>query len=322
MDSSEFYKLYGNSIASDLRNASSIYLKNAINLYLEIEGKVTLYDDMNLATSANIICSLNRCIEHLLKLHIALTDPILLFPLPKKPEDYLKFKELNINLDKKKLHIILPKTITFQNAINISKLLIKHDDFDFSIFVEIHTLRNIIEHFWDRNDKFIQKNIGIMSSKILPSIELFVTNILNDSFDKFINEAQKEEVKRLDRALLEGHTLKAQRRLEEHKELYNTNKEMLEKIEHYPNKYINYEEDETDSKCPVCDSFFYAKWDIEADYDGYEQVGAYPDVKCMYCKNCHFYVESNDLYKYLPERFEEKLLDDMMENYDNYFDYP
>ena len=84
------------SLLESLRDSASIYLQNAVSLCLRIEGKVSVYSDENLGDSANIICSLNRAAEHLLKLKLAQTDPILLYPIPKKVEEYLRLRDMDV----------------------------------------------------------------------------------------------------------------------------------------------------------------------------------------------------------------------------------
>lgn len=69
---------------SNLRQAAIAYITDGIRRYIEIEAKVSIWDPIKFGNSANIVCSLNRGIEHLLKLRLIKIDPLLLFPLPKK----------------------------------------------------------------------------------------------------------------------------------------------------------------------------------------------------------------------------------------------
>ncbi len=72
----------------NLREAATAYLYTAIQLYIKLEGRVSIWSRGEFGDSANIVCSLSRAIEHLLKLRLIKIDPLLLYPLPKKIEEY------------------------------------------------------------------------------------------------------------------------------------------------------------------------------------------------------------------------------------------
>ena len=58
-----------------LRQAAAAYLLTAIELYLKIEGRVSVWNDLRFGDSANVVCCLNRAIEHLLKLRLLQIRP-------------------------------------------------------------------------------------------------------------------------------------------------------------------------------------------------------------------------------------------------------
>jgi len=58
-----------------------------------------------------------------------------------------------------------------------------------------------------------------MSTKIVPSFRGFIQDILQEDFTRILPKHLNEEIDRLDRAIIEGHTLKTQQRLDYHRVL-------------------------------------------------------------------------------------------------------
>ena len=79
-----FTKLKREIQERSLRLAAKAYLHTAIKSYVELAGEVSIWNPDRFGLSANVVCSLNRAIEHLLKLRLCKTDWFLLFPLPKR----------------------------------------------------------------------------------------------------------------------------------------------------------------------------------------------------------------------------------------------
>ncbi|MGR3310452.1 MAG: hypothetical protein ACUZ77_06710 [Candidatus Brocadiales bacterium] len=88
------------AVQRNLRQASKAYLHTAIMLYIRLEARVSIWSDEKFGDSANIVCSLNRAIEHLLKLRLLEIDPLLLYPLPKKVEEYCYIKQIRVKNNK------------------------------------------------------------------------------------------------------------------------------------------------------------------------------------------------------------------------------
>lgn len=294
---------------NSLKLVARSYLRTAIDFYIKIEGKISVWDEDRFGFSAIVVCSLNRAIEHFLKLHLYKIDKSLLYPIPKNLEEYCQAKGIevkNVNATQKRIieRFSSSRTISFKEAIKRIKLT-SDVEFDFGCFEEIHALRNCLEHHWDRNEQFFKKIMGKMSSKIIPCLKEFIIGILGERVEDFIDTGLTNELAKLDKAIKEGHTLKLQKRLDEHKKLYLMGPEVCRKKSNLPDKYRELPEEETASKCPVCGELFFARWDWEADFDianGEGFIGGgFPDVKCLFCYNCHFYVEGEDVEKYLPE---------------------
>lgn len=301
------------SSTKNLRQAAKAYLYTAIKLYVDLEAKVSVWMDDRFGSSATVVCSLNRAIEHLLKLRLLKIDPLLLYPLPKKIEDYCCIREIPLQSDqsieqRRKEREVLAHTISFKEALERVKLTLPiGTSFNFTHFNQVYALRNSLEHHWDRNEEFLQKVVGKMSAKLIPCLREFITDILGENDTDFFDNNLLEKVKRLDRAIKQGHSLELQRRFEEHLKLFSKNPELCRKKWHFPDRYNRLAEEETEVECPVCGELFLAFWDWEADYDvedgsgeGYIS-GGYPDPKCLHCPNCHFYVEGVDVETYLPE---------------------
>ncbi len=160
-----------------------------------------------------------------------------------------------------------PTTISFQEALTRVELTQTDTDFDFKCFNKIYALRNSLEHHWDRNEEFLQSVIGMMSKTVIPYLNEYIESILHENFTKYIDETLMEEVKRLDRAIQNGHSLDLQRRFEDHKSIYARNPVSCAKKFSCPEKYKSLAEEETQAECPVCKGQFIALWDWEADYD-------------------------------------------------------
>lgn len=321
----DWEKFFKGTPERSLRKATQAYLHTAIRLYIKLEARVSIWDEERFGDSATVVCSLNRAIEHLLKLRLLKIDPMLLYPLPKRVEEYCRVKQIRMKNDKDvrrgiEEKEILSHTVPFNEALTRVELTQSGTDFDFRCFREIHALRNSLEHHWDRNEEFLQKVVGKMSSNIITCLKKFIKEILKEKPKDYFEKELLEEVKRLDRAIQKGHSLELQRRLEEHLSLYLKDPDACKKKYHYPAKYSQLEEAEIEVKCPVCKEPLLALWDWEADYDvgsngeGYVS-GIFSDPKCLHCSNCHFFVEGSDIDTYLPDGLDIEFEPDYYEDY-------
>jgi len=305
-----FHEIFKQTPEDNLREAAKAYLYIAIKLYIKVEARVSIWNRDLFGDSANIVCSLNRAIEHLLKLRLFKIDPLLLYPLPKKIEEYCHIKHIaiknTVDTEKRiKEREILSHTISFKEALHRVELTQTDTSFDFKCFNKIYFLRNSLEHHWDRNEEFLQAVIGMMSKTVIPCLTEYIETILNEDVNKYFDKKLMGEVERLDRALEKGHSLDSERRFEKHKSAYNRDPDSCTKLFSFPEKYKKLAEEETEAECPVCKEQFIALWDWEADYDvegGSAFIsGAFPDTKCLFCHNCYFYIDGPDISSYLPD---------------------
>lgn len=298
-----------------LRQAAKSYLATAIQNYLDIEGQISVWSQERFGRSAVVICSLNRAVEHLLKLRLLKLDPLLLYPWPKKIEDYCRIRGIPLpdnqsSAQRREERELLAHTVPFKEALARVKSTLAHTSFDFKHFRQIYALRNSLEHHWDRNEVLLQKVVGTLSSKTIPTLQKFITDVLEERVEDYFDRRLLEEVQRLDRAIAERHSLQLQRRLEEHRQLYVRDVELARRKSPYPDRYIGLQEQETEVACPVCGEPFIALWDWEVDYDvegssgEWYISGIFPDAKSLHCPNCHFYIEGEDIETYLPEGLE------------------
>jgi hypothetical protein len=303
------------ALATRLQKSASIYLEHAVKTYVQIEGKLSLYSDESIGQSAAIVASVHRCMEHLLKLAVLRKDPLSLFLLPKTYEKYAEMRGLSF---KKTAMSAIPQsgTIKFLEAMDRVDILYGEKKYDSQVFRSIHTIRNSIEHCWDHNLSFLEKNISIMTSKILPAIAGFLSNILGQKFEECVNHWLLEDVKKLDLAIAEGHSLALQKRLDAFKEAFSINVRRARALSNPPSKPLRLDNIEIVTACPVCKTRLTAYWDLEADFDENGPIGAYPDAKLILCSNCGFYVEGMDIDIYLPDG-----LDEYLEDYDWRTDY-
>lgn len=294
----------------NLRQAARAYFLTAVRLYIKIEGRISVWDDERFGDSANIVCCLNRAIEHLLKLRLLKVDPLLLYPLPKKVEEYCRVRQIPTSVDEETTRRVqereaLAHTINFKESRARVELTYAARDYDFTLFGEIYSLRNSLEHHWDRNEEFLKKVVGQMSLRIIPQMSEFIEKVLGEDPKDYLPEDIILEVETLDRAFERGHSLAQQQRFEEHARRYKQNPEAARAKLQLSEEYSGLAEEETEVKCPVCQNEMVAMWDWEADYDveggeGYVS-GAFPDVKALHCENCNYFVEGQSIEAYLPD---------------------
>jgi hypothetical protein len=320
----DFAKFFEKTPQNNLRQAAKAYLHTAIMLYIKLEARVSIWSDEKFGDSANIVCSLNRTIEHLLKLRLLKIDPLLLYPLPKKVKEYCHVKQISMKNDKDierriKEKEALSHTVSFKEALERVDLTQDGTNYDFSCFKEINSLRNSLEHHWDRNEEFLKKVVSKMSLRIIPCLKEFIKEILKEKPEDYVDNKLIDEAERLDRAIERGHSLELQRRFEKHLSLYKKDPDACKEKYHYPEKYWGFAEEETEFECPICKHPFLVSWDWEAEYDveGEEWwiSGGFPDPKCLHCTNCYFFVEGDDMGSYLPDDFEIKYQTDDYEDY-------
>jgi hypothetical protein len=157
--------------------------------------------------------------EHLLKLALFRKDYISLFALPKKYQRYAEMRAF-IKSAFPEMSFEQSGTVEFLEAIERVEILYGAGSFDSVSFREINTLRNSIEHCWDNNLEYLEKNVSVMSSKILPAFNNFIAKILNEDPIGFLDSFLRKDLLKLDEAIVSGHSLEFQKRLSKHKELY------------------------------------------------------------------------------------------------------
>jgi len=305
-----------------LRTVAAAYANNALRAYLKVEGNVSFVGSSDYATSAEAVCGLARCVEHLLKLRLWQEDSILIFPMVKKHVDYLILKGTAIpgmgeEEQSQRRAQLTAKTITFREALEVARMLSEATDFPWDVFEGLYGLRNSLEHGWRPNKAHLQRFFGILSTETLPALQRFVAEELHLEHDIFSPELLKD-VKTLDRAHQEGHSLATQKRLEFFKKHWAACVGTVPEEYQLPGKYLKLSEYESSASCPVCGACMDAFWDWEPDYDD-EPVptSAYPDAKCLSCAQCGFYVDGADVANYLPEGIP---IEDIVDYDDDYRD--
>lgn len=312
--------------AMALREAAVAYLTTALQTYIEVEGRISLRSSERFGKSAVVVCSLNRAVEHLLKLRLVKVDPLLLYPVPRRIEVYCRICNIPTQDDESlarrpDVRAALARTVAFKEALSRVELTLADVEFDFKHFEQIYALRNSLEHHWDRNDVLLSRVVGRISSKTVPLLSRFIADVLQENPKDYIDPLLLTEIERLERTIAEEHSVEFQRRLEEHRRLFALNPELCRLRPLYPSKYDALADEDTGAECPVCGHLVRALYDWEADYDvegstgeGYI-VGAYPDPKCLYCPECHFYIQGVDVDTYLPEGLEIEFEEDFYDDY-------
>ena len=307
-----------------LRQAAAAYFLTAIELYLKIEGRVSVWNDLRFGDSANVVCCLNRAIEHLLKLRLLKIDPLLLYPLPKNVEDYCRVRQIATKNSEGAVRRIkereaLSHTISFKEALTRVDLTYPPGDYNFKCFWEIYSLRNSLEHHWDRNEVLLRKVVGRTSSLVIPQITQFIERILGEDPKHYLPNDLISEVQALDRAIERGHSLRQQQRFEEHARIYRENPDIAKRRLQLPAAYRDLAEVETEVECPVCREKMTALWGWEADYDVDDGVGCisggFSDAKALHCEQCGYFVEGEDVETYLPDGLDIEMEPDCDDDY-------
>jgi hypothetical protein len=187
---------------------------------------------------------------------------------------------------------------------------------DFKCFSRLSALRNSLEHHWDRNEGMLEKVIGEVSTNVLPAIKEFISTVLSEDPDDYFDKELLAQVEQLDRALANGRSLAAQKKLEAHAALYADDPEKCRAVPKPKELSSLTERELREIPCPVCRVPLWAYWDWEADYDvegssGPAYVaGVYPDVRYVFCENCHFTVTGRDVNEYIPDEFVEEIMEE------------
>ncbi len=177
------------------RKALKAYLYVALSLYIKHEAKISFWNDENFGDTANIICSLNRAIEHLLKLKLIKIDNRLLY---KSPQDFIEYcivnkipfsselKNFYLECKKKDLEqrrfqletYYFLKTVDFGESMKRVEEIIGINTFDFKYFIDIHNLRNYLEHNWSgKEEEFLKRIIEVMAYEAIPTIKEYITKV-------------------------------------------------------------------------------------------------------------------------------------------------
>ena len=304
----------------NLRQAAIAYIHTALQTYVKLEGRISLWDPEKFGDSANVVCALHRGVEHLLKRRLAKLDLLLLYPLPKKPEDYCRMRGIAMRGDTETAKT-REEAIASSHSVSFSEALERvyattNSSCDFKCFGRLSALRNSLEHHWDRNEGMLEKVIGEVSTTVLPAINEFISAVLKEEPKDYFDKELLAEVEQLDRALADGRTLAAQKNLEAHAKLFREDPERCRALP-TPKELSSLTERElSEVPCPVCAVPLWAYWDWEADYDvegstGPAYVtGVYPDVKYLFCHNCHLTIKGNDVNRYIPDEFVEEIMEE------------
>ena len=307
-------------LEENLRQASIAYIHTALQTYVKLEGKVSLWELEKFGNSANLVCALHRGVEHLLKLRLAKLDLLLLYPLPKKPEDYYRMRGIAVRGDTETAKT-RGEAIASSHSVPFSEALERvyattDSSCDFKCFGRLSALRNSLEHHWDRNEGMLEKVIGEVSTTVLPAIKEFISTVLGEDPKDYFDKELLAQVEQLDRALANGRSLVAQKKLEAHAKLYAENPEKCRALPEPKELPSLTERELPEIACPVCGVPLWAYWDWEADYDvegssGPAYItGVYPDVKYLFCHNCHLTIEGSDVNQYVPEEFVDEIMEE------------
>jgi len=145
-----------------------------------------------------------------------------------------------------------------------------------------------------------------LSRTIIPALNCFLREDIG--LEREIAEPiLLRNVEALERAQRHNHSLALQQRLEKHQSLIECGGIQSAREEaHIPDRYLALNESaitykEVNFTCPACknDSELSAMWDWEADMEPEGDVWPYIDVKCVICSTCSFYIDAEDIERYI-----------------------
>jgi len=315
-------------------------LFTVLSLYVKHEAKISFWKDENFGDTVNIICSLNRAIEHLLKLKLIKTDIRKLYKTPNDFKEYCILNNLAYPQELKNFHFeksgkniernrseheiaFFTRTIDFSESKKRVEEIIPENTYDFKNFEVIHNLRNYLEHNWSgKEEEFLKRIIDMMVYEVVPTIKDYIKNVLKEDYKSYFNAELLTKMEELNEALRNSHSVAVHKRYLEIKALFEKDAELPCEKYSYPVNYRSLNEIEVSAKCPICNSSFFAFFDLEADWDiadgeGYV-AGVYPEVKCLHCTKCCFYVDGVDIKTYFPDSSEIDLGEYFKEDYEEY----
>lgn len=167
----------------------------------------------------------------------------------------------------------------------------------------------------------LEKVIGEVSTTVLPAIKEFISTVLGEKPEDYFDNELLAQVEQLDRALASGRSLAAQQKLEVHATLYAEDPEKCRALPRPKELSSLTERELADVACPVCEVPLWAYWEWEADYDvegssGPAYIaGVYPDVKYVFCENCHLTIEGHDVTQYIPDEFNDEIMEEERDAY-------
>jgi transcription elongation factor Elf1 len=277
-----------------------------VRLYLDIEAKVM---PESMGDAANIVCSIARAMEHLLKLRLLRLDPILLYPMPMSLELYAAVKGIPYHADKALQDIGTTHTVGFTEALRRVEATTTTGRKQLQAFRRVRHLRDMLEHHWDNNADYLAGIVGEMSTQILPSLQAFICEILEEEPGVYLDPNMLEEVARLDRALVENHSLALQRRIDTMTRDWQISHSECARLHSIPAQYENLDVVSIDTECPICGQTMLVRWALE-DIEAYEVapdgtrtpfiLSGEPEPECAFCSQCGFHADGRDLAGYVP----------------------
>jgi len=294
-----------------MKEATKAYITAAIRLYVSTEYRAMNGGTRTLGDKANVVCSVARAMEHLLKLRLCDVDPVLMYDVPKSFEAYCVARHLPISLPKDgDQYWNRRRTIGFPEAIERVRMTLNGAAYDFKEFKRVRLLRDELEHRWSDNNGYLDDVVGGMSSRIIPCLSQFISSILKEEPDEYIDQRLLVRVDHLDSTLNAKRLATCQSRLEKIGADYAADKDRCRRQHALPISEEKWERFETQALCPVCGehlSVWYEmmpEWEGEmgpdGEYDSYF-VGVYPETHVAFCDQCHFFAEGQDAATYVGE---------------------
>jgi hypothetical protein len=231
-----------------------------------------------------------------------------MYDLPKSIEAYCVARHLPISLPGEvSRHRSCQTTIGFAEAINRVRMTLNGATYGFGEFLRVRRLRDELEHRWSDNNKYLDDVVGGMSSRIIPCLSQFVSSVLKEEPEEYIDRKLLDRVDRLDCSLNAKRLATCQSRLDRTEADYAADKNRCRRQHALPVPEEQWERFETQVPCPVCGKPFsvWYEWvpdlDVETGADGQVDpymIDIYPETRLAICDECHFFAEGRDAVEY------------------------
>lgn len=266
-------------------------LRRGIESYV---GSFSQAADQSAEAQSEALIAINRAVELITKWWLCQSDPGLVVKCD-STEDRLKLS----GLIKDPNFFETRKTITGLEALDLVEKA--KPGLRLGALRGLNSLRNVLEHFPMYGERHFQQKVDSIPGPVLEELEALVASLTGKSLNHWIDPELIESCRSC--ASPDENEQKFQADVLNHSKAWKAAGRDKERFRPYPIEYeAGHQDFELDAECPVCKDQLVARYKEKADYDEEGPVGVYGDVRCVYCKGCHFVTtDFHGIAKYVPD---------------------